>query len=53
MPSVVWLRAADLVVLTVKAGAVRVQEGRDVLDALRAAGRVTDELLQEYLKELS
>ena len=50
---VVWLRTADLVVLTVRSRSVPKARGRDVLTALRDAGRITDELLTEYAEELS
>lgn len=50
---VMWLRTADLVVLTVKADAISAHQGQGVVEALHGAGRVTDELLADYMEELS
>jgi hypothetical protein len=48
-----WLRTADLVVLCVRTGAVDTDRGVTALKALRSAGRITEELLDTYLEELS
>ncbi|MBW3605462.1 MAG: hypothetical protein KY460_11255 [Actinobacteria bacterium] len=50
---VTWLRTADLVVLTVRSRAIPVEQGRDVLESLHDAARITDELLRDYVEELS
>lgn len=47
-----WLRTADLVVLSVRTGQVATEYGSAALRALRSAGRLTEELLYDYLKEL-
>lgn len=47
-----WLRTADLVLLCVRSDCLDVVGGRAALDALHAAGRVTDDLLHSYEKEL-
>lgn len=50
---VTWLRTADLVMVSVKARAIDAERGREVLESLRDTGRITDELLQSYLEELT
>lgn len=50
---VMWLRTADLVVVTVKANAISAHQGQGVVEALHGAGRITDELLADYMEELS
>ncbi len=47
-----WLRTADLVVWSVRAGNLSAEEGRRAITALRAAGRLADELAQDYIEEL-
>lgn len=47
-----WLRTADLIVLSVAAGAISTERGRQVVEALLDTGRITEELTQDYLKEL-
>jgi len=47
-----WLRTADFVVLCVRTELLDASSGRDALDALRSAGRITDDLLDAYHKEL-
>lgn len=47
-----WLRTADLVVWSVRVGNLSATEGRRAITALRAAGRLTDELAQDYIEEL-
>jgi predicted nucleic acid-binding protein len=47
-----WLRTADFVLLCVRTGKVDSGRGVAALKALRSAGRITDELLEAYLKEL-
>lgn len=47
-----WLRTADLVVLCVRTGRLGAQDGLGALDALYSAGRISEELLIDYRKEL-
>lgn len=47
-----WLRTADLVVWGVCTGRITTVEGRRAVDALRAAGRITTELADDYLGSL-
>lgn len=47
-----WLRTADLVILCVRVGSVESDEGRAVLTALHAAGRLSPSLHASYLKEI-
>jgi predicted nucleic acid-binding protein len=48
-----WLRTADFVVLCVRAGTLSSDRGVAALTALRSAGRITEDLLNAYLKDLS
>ncbi len=50
---VYWLRTGDLVVLCVRTARLGAERGAAALRALHSAGRLTDELLDAYLKELS
>ena len=47
-----WLRTADLLILCVKTGTVSQDDGRAVLNALHASGRLTSALLTTYLEEI-
>ncbi|MQB02191.1 MAG: hypothetical protein GEU78_18395 [Actinobacteria bacterium] len=47
-----WLRTADLVVLCVRSGRISPERGSASLQALRSTGRITENLLDDYLKEL-
>lgn len=47
-----WLRTADLLILCVKTGTVSQDDGRAVLNALHASGRLTSALLTSYLEEI-
>jgi len=47
-----WLRTADLLILCVKTGTVNQDDGRAVLNALHASGRLTSALLTSYLEEI-
>ncbi len=47
-----WLRTADFVVLCVRTEKLTAQEGIAALDALRAAGRISESLLIDYRKEI-
>lgn len=48
-----WLRTADLVVLCVHAGSIGLQRGVAAVRALHSAGRLTEDLLHAYLRELT
>lgn len=48
-----WLRTGDLVVLCVRTGRLDTAGGAAALRALHDAGRLTDDLLDAYLEELS
>jgi predicted nucleic acid-binding protein len=48
-----WLRTADLVVLCVRTSTVSKGRGVAALRALRSAGRLTEDLLNAYLEDLS
>ncbi|MCA1839873.1 MAG: hypothetical protein ABR507_11395 [Actinomycetota bacterium] len=48
-----WLRTADLIVLLVETRAMTSREAREAISALVAAGRLSEELSAEYLKELT
>lgn len=48
-----WLRTADLVVLCVRTGTFSKDRGVAALKALRGAGRLTEDLLNAYLEDLS
>lgn len=48
-----WLRTVDLVMLCVRASTLGTERGIAALKALHSAGRITDALLDAYLKELS
>ncbi|MGH8899866.1 MAG: hypothetical protein ACRDZ4_23235 [Egibacteraceae bacterium] len=48
-----WLRTADLVVLCVRASRLDAQEGLSALEALYSAGRISEDLLIDYRKEVS
>lgn len=48
-----WLRTADLVVLCVRASRLDTQGGFRALDALSSAGRISEQLLIDYRKEVS
>ncbi|MDQ3612328.1 MAG: hypothetical protein M4D85_12140 [Actinomycetota bacterium] len=50
---VAWLRTADLVIVAVRTGGISASEGRSALAALRDAGRITAELAEDYLEDLS
>lgn len=47
-----WLRTADFIVLCVRSGGLDRLRGVAAVKALRAAGRITEELLDAYLEEL-
>lgn len=47
-----WLRTADLVVLCVRAERLSAESGRSALRALHSAGRLSAEMLAEYLEEV-
>lgn len=47
-----WLRTADLIVLCVQAGRLESDSGRSALRALNSAGRLTAEMLADYLVEV-
>lgn len=47
-----WLRTADLIVLCVRAGKLERDGGRSALRALHSAGRLTPEMLADYLVEV-
>jgi hypothetical protein len=47
-----WLRTADLVVLSVRAGRIESERGVAALQSLYSAGRITTDLLDAYRKEL-
>ena len=49
---VTWLRTADLVVLCVRTGGLDAEHGVAALEALYDAGRITEDLLDAYQKEL-
>lgn len=49
--NVLWLRTADVVLLSVKSGAISAERGRGALRALHGSGRITHELLTAYLEE--
>lgn len=48
-----WLRTADLVVLCIRTSTVSSDRGVAALRALRHAGRITEDLLNAYLEDLS
>lgn len=48
-----WLRTADLVVLSVRAGRLDALRAQRAIDALQAAGRITAELAHDYYLELA
>ncbi len=48
-----WLRTPDVVVLCVRTERLDHARGRAALRALHGAGRITDELFDPYLEELS
>lgn len=48
-----WLRTADLVVLCIRTSTVSSGRGVAALRALRHAGRITEDLLNAYLEDLS
>lgn len=48
-----WLRTGDLVVLCVRTARLDAKGGAAALRALHGAGRLTDDLLDSYLGELS
>ena len=47
-----WLRTADLVVLCVRGGKLEADRGLAALDALRAAGGLSESLFLEYRQEI-
>lgn len=47
-----WLRTADLAVLCVHAERLSAEAARSALSALHAAGRISAELLADYLEEI-
>ncbi|MGF1661042.1 MAG: hypothetical protein ACFCVG_00980 [Kineosporiaceae bacterium] len=47
-----WLRTADLVLLGVRTGHVTERRAMAVMHGMHAAGRLTSELFEDYLKEL-
>lgn len=49
----IWLRTADLVVLAVRTAAMSAVAGRRAIQALRAAGRLSEELAGAYVEELT
>ncbi len=47
-----WLRTADLMVLAVRTAVINAGEGAEAIDALEAAGRISQELAGSYRGEL-
>lgn len=47
-----WLRTADLVVLGARGGTMTPVQARRAVDALRASGRITTTMADDYLEEL-
>lgn len=47
-----WLRTADLIIWAVRTAGMSSVAGRRAIQALRSAGRVSEELAQDYLEEL-
>ncbi|HZI97284.1 MAG TPA: hypothetical protein VFD41_07130 [Actinomycetales bacterium] len=50
---VAWLRTADLVVWAVRTTGMSAEAGRRAIQTLTTAGRLGDELAQDYLEELT
>lgn len=48
-----WLRTADLVILAARSGQIEPMRAEGAIRALRATGRITDELCDAYIEELA